>query len=411
LTDPVSPNLPLHPGPSEADNHTVPPLLPDPDGALAGLVPGDPEWEERLTRLLRRPENLRCVYQPIVDLRSGRCVGYESLIRVAEWPARSPEPWFHAASRTGLSAQLEAAALLTSLRGRAELPPGHFLTVNVAPATLAHASVTEILLDQGDLRGLIAELTELDPVVGNGAHTAALEGLRGRGLTVAADVTEGGVGEMERVVAVRPDLIKIDRRLVKGAHGDPVRDRIIRMVLATAEEMRAAVLAEGVEALEDARFLQYVGVRMAQGWLFGRARPGFLPPSDEVKGWLSAAWEENVTLTRVGRLAVPLARVGEATCLDGWLADVDQQGRLRALVGGGGNITVPASTVVRLRSSADLRSAAQRVVAAGPHRRPHGLVVVVDDDGRFVGLVDADALLREVVLGSDNGRPDVVVLD
>ncbi|NLT53878.1 MAG: EAL domain-containing protein [Actinomycetales bacterium] len=384
---------------------------PGQDGAAAAAPPAEPDWEEQVARLLRRPENLRSVYQPIVDLRSGACVGYEALTRVAEWPARSPEPWFIAASRTGLSAQLEAAALLTSLRGRAEMPREHFLTVNVTPVTLTHTSVTEVLLDQGDLRGLVAELTELEPVVGEGAHASALAGLRERGLMVATDVVEGGVTELERVTAVRPDLIKVDRRLVKGVHADPVRDRFVRLLVTMANEMGAAVLAEGVEALEDARFLQFVGVRMAQGWLFGRARPGFLPPSGEVTEWLRAAWEENVTLTRVGRLAVPLARVGEPGNPDGWLADVDGLGRLRALVGAGGNVTVPASTVVRLRSSQDLRSAAHRVLVAGPQRRPHGLVVVVDDEGRFVGLVDADVLLREVVTGADAGPPDVVVVD
>lgn len=387
------------------------PPTPDPTASHSGSVSTDPEWEEQIARLLRRPENLRSVYQPIVDLRSGECVGYEALIRLAEWPARSPEPWFHAASRAGLSAQLEAASLLTSLRGRAELPPGHFLTVNVSPATLAHPAVTEVLLDQGDLRGLIAELTALAPVVGDGVHAAALAGLRERGLLVAADVAHAGVEDLEQVVAVRPDLIKVDRHLVKGAHADPLRDRLIRLVVAVAQELGTTVLAEGVEALEDTRFLQFAGVRMAQGWLFGRARPGFLPPSDEVTAWLRAAWEENVTLTRVGRLAVPLARVGEGSGAEGWLADVDGNGRLRSLVGAGGTLTVPASAVIRIRSSAELRPAAQRVLAAGAQRRPHGLVVIVDDDGRFVGLLDADALFREVLLGTDAGSSQVIVLD
>lgn len=360
------------------------------------------EWEEQIARLLRRPENLRSVYQPIVDLRSGDCVGYEALTRVAEWPARSPQPWFQAASKTGLSAQLEAAALMTALRGRAKLPADRFLTVNVGPTALGHTAVTDVLLDQGDLRGLVVELTDISFVIGQGRHVEVLNGLRERGLFVAVDVTDAGISELDRVFSLKPDLVKLDRALIKGAHANPVRDRVIRLVVSLAEDHGAAVQAEGVEALEDARFLQFVGVRMGQGWLFGRARPGFLPPSSEVTSWLQASWEENVTLTRVGRLAVPIGRVGDPVATGRWAADLDGAGRLRTLVSREDDTEIPASTIVRLRASHDVRGAARRVLAAGASRRPHDLVVVTDDTGKFVGLIDAETLLHEA-LGTPAG--------
>lgn len=384
-------------------------VQPEADDATPDVGSPDPEWEDQIARLLRRPENLRSVYQPIVDLRSGDCVGYEALTRVAEWPARSPQPWFQAASRTGLAAQFEAAALVSSLRGRADLPQGRFLTVNVSPSCLGHPLVTEVLLQQEDLRGLVAELTEVSSVIGEGTNAEVFAGLRERGLLVAVDVTEAGLPDLQHVIAVRPDLVKLDRVLVKDVHSDMARDRLVRLVVGLAEEVGAAVLAEGVEALEDARLLQLLGVRMAQGWLFGRARPGFLPPSEEVASWLQATWEENVTLLRVGRLAVPIGRVGdgvgEGMASDAWLADLDEDGRLLNVVGGPDAVTLPARSLLKVRASADLRAAAGRVVTAGPARRPYGVVAVVDDDSRFVGLVDADILLREVLGGGQ--REDV----
>jgi EAL domain-containing protein (putative c-di-GMP-specific phosphodiesterase class I) len=355
------------------------------------------EWEEQIARLLRRPENLRSVYQPIVDLRSGDCVGYEALTRVAEWPARSPQPWFQAASRSGLAAQLEAAALMTALRGRANLPQDRFLTVNVGPTALGHSAVTDVLLDQGDLRGLVVELTDTSALTGEGRHIEVLNGLRERGLFIAVDITDAGLSELDRVFSLKPDLVKLDRGLIKGAHANPVRDRLVRLVVSLAEESGAAVQAEGVEALEDARFLQFVGVRMGQGWLFGRARPGFLPPSSEVTAWLQATWEENITLTRVGRLAVPIGRVGDSGSPGQWRADVDGAGRLLELVSRDGATSIAASNVVRLRASHDLRGAARRVIAAGESRRPFDLIVVTDDNGRFVGLIDHETLLSEAL--------------
>ncbi len=365
------------------------PTWPDPAG-----------WEDQLARLLRRPENLRSVYQPVVDMRTGECAGFEALTRVAEWPAQSPQPWFQAALRSGLAAQLEAAALVTSLRSRADLPSGTFLCVNVAPSALSHPSVTQVLLDQGDLRGLVVELDEGEPLLGDTPEVTALAALRERGLAVALDVGDAGLAELDAVRHVRPDLVKLARSLVCDVHGDSLRARLVRLAVSTAEDAGSAVVAVGVETLEDARFLQYVGVRLAQGWLFGRARPGFLAPSPEVTSWVRASWEEAGALTGVGRLAVPVARAGEGSPDGVWVADVDPEGRLRGLRGPGGR-SVGGHEVLRLRARMDLRAAAQRMVGAGgAQRRTNGLVAVEDDDGRFVGLLDPDALLREV-LGTD----------
>ncbi len=373
-------------------------------GALTGMPESGPEWEHQIAKLLRRPENLRSVYQPIVELCTGECVGYEALTRVAEWPASSPEPWFQAAMRTGLAAQLEAAALVTSLRGRADLAAHRFLSVNVAPATLSNPVVAGVLQEQHDLRGLVVDLTDITPVLTDNPHTRTLQQLRDRGLMVAANLASCDITELERIRAVKPDLIKVHRDIVKGVHTDNLRERVVKLIVSIAADFGAAVQAVGVEALEDARLLQFIGVRMAQGWLFGRARPGFLPPSAEVTAWLKASWEETVTLTRVGRLAVPVARLSDLETVSGshgWLADCDDDGRLRRLVrprpDGNPPVTVAASQILRLRASQDLPSAARRMLLAGSARRPHGLLSVVDEEGRFVGLADAEQLLREVV--------------
>lgn len=385
----------------------------DPFPAAGALVAADPapaatgpedDWDEQVERLLRRPENLRTVYQPIVDLCTGGCVGYEALTRVAEWPARSPQPWFQAALRSGKGAQLEAAALLSALRGRAGLPADRFLTVNLGSHVLGDPTVADLLRSQPDLHGLVVELTDVVSVVGEGRHADVLAELRERGLAVAVDVAEGGLHELEQVTAVSPDMVKLERGLVKGVHADPVRERVVRTVSGLAESLSAAVLAEGIETLEDARLLQFLGIRMGQGWLFGRARPGFLPPSGEVTTWLQATWEESAMLSRVGHLAVPIGRLEDALAGGEWLAELDPEGRLRRLHEREGTAVVEATEVVRLRAGQDVRAAAARVLAAGPARRPHGLIAVADEASRFVGLVDPDVLFAEAIR-SRTGQP------
>jgi EAL domain-containing protein (putative c-di-GMP-specific phosphodiesterase class I) len=241
--------------------------------------------------LLRTPQALRSVYQPIVDLRTGAVAGYEALTRVAEWPARSPKPWFAAADRQGLGAQVEAVALSSSLRARPLLASGQFLCVNVSAGALLHQDVTSTLLREPDLDGVVVELGDLagaEP----GPLAAALAGLRERGLLVAVCLDDGGRSELHQLVELRPDLVEIGPALVRGIADDAIARRVFGLVLELAADLGADVLAAGVEALEDARWLQRAGTSLGQGWLFGRARAGLLQPSPEVVDWLRATPDE-----------------------------------------------------------------------------------------------------------------------
>ncbi|WP_158220570.1 EAL domain-containing protein [Kineosporia sp. A_224] len=235
--------------------------------------------------LLRRAEPLRTVYQPIVDLRSGEVAGYEALTRVVEWPARSPEPWFAAADREGLGAALEAAALASALRARPLLDPRQFLAVNVTASALLHRDVTSALLGEGDLSGVVVAVSEAEAADAP-QLAAVLAGLREHGLLVAVRVVDGGRAELRRLADLRPDLVELGSDLVHGVAGDQIAARVVRLVLAVAADLGADVLAAGVEALVDARWLQAAGVALGEGWLFGRARAGLLQPSPEVVAWL-----------------------------------------------------------------------------------------------------------------------------
>ncbi len=360
------------------------------------------------------------MYQPVVDLRTGEQAGYEALARVADWPARSPQPWFAAAAKAGLGGQLEAASLLNALRIRNELGPEQFLAVNIAVPFIDEEAVISVLREQPDLAGLLVELEWPDGGTGLPADAdsgGALGSLRVEGLRVACDVVEAGRVELERLERLQPDLVKLDGALVNGAHADPVRDRLIRLVVSMASDMGAVVQGEGVESLDDARHLQVVGVRFAQGWLFGRARPSLMSAPPEVSTWLRASWQETVHLTRTGRLAqqIPVRTpddppVGDPVLDDrradggngGWTAEVDGEGRLVSLRAGDGR-TVPASRLLRLRAAQDLRAAALRVLASGVERRLAGPVVIAGENGRYLGVTDVDTVMR-AVLAEVNGR-------
>ena len=72
----------------------------------------DDEQRAEIEAVLDDPDGITMVFQPIMDLRTGRVAGYESLSRFNREPRRAPDLWFAQAHRCGLGYALEAKAIL-----------------------------------------------------------------------------------------------------------------------------------------------------------------------------------------------------------------------------------------------------------------------------------------------------------
>jgi EAL domain-containing protein (putative c-di-GMP-specific phosphodiesterase class I) len=254
-------------------------LLPGPSSTYTGAP------EERIAELLARPATVRSVNQPVVSLLDGRCVGYQATVRVAEWAARSAAPWFRAASRTGLTGQLGALALQAALRERATLPGERFLAIELDPDALGHPDVVELLGAEDDISDLVITLVSTDLPAGHPAWPVLHE-FRARGLLLAVTAGTAGLAELLAVERLSPDLVLMPSELIRGVQSASLQQRLVDIVVELADEVGAVTLAEDVETLDETLALRSAGVRTAQGWLFGRARPGFAAPSAEVCQWL-----------------------------------------------------------------------------------------------------------------------------
>lgn len=214
------------------------------------------------------------VLQPIVDAQTGAVVAVEGLSRFAS--DRSPAQWFDAASRTGLSSELELAAarsVLALLRD-GTVPSDMAVSLNLSPTTLVDADLAT-LFDGVDPVRLIVEITEHQPVEDYARLTALLAPWRARGLRLAVDDAGAGYASLQHVLMCLPDLIKLDMALVRGVERDQVRRALVRAVVDFAREAGIQVVAEGVETEQERQALVRLGVDLLQGYLLGR--PGWLP--------------------------------------------------------------------------------------------------------------------------------------
>lgn len=227
------------------------------------------QFEQRIRDVCAHPNSVRIVLQPIVDLTHACVVGYEALTRFPS-ATSSPAEWFTAATQLGLSGPLEAATIRAALARRTDLPHDAFLSLNVSPHALLSEDVRDALAAPDDLHGTVIEITEQSAVSDYGALDRALVPLRARGARVAIDDTGAGYASLRHVLAMAPDLVKVDRSLISNLHRDPARAAVVETLAALAGRIDASLIAEGIESPEELRALASLDVPYAQGYLLGR---------------------------------------------------------------------------------------------------------------------------------------------
>jgi len=219
---------------------------------------------------------VHAVYQPVVDLDTRSVVGYEALAR---GPLHTPDALFAAARNQGVLVELDWACRVAALSGAlaARLPATLDLFINAEPPAMGTpppADATAILLAAADL-SIIMEITERELTADPAGLLRAAADVRARGWRVALDDVGADPTSLALLPLLRPDVIKLDLRLVQANTSIEVAD-IITAVNAHAERSGALVLAEGIETEDQAQLAVMMGARLGQGWLFGRPAP--LPP-------------------------------------------------------------------------------------------------------------------------------------
>ncbi|MGC2856384.1 putative bifunctional diguanylate cyclase/phosphodiesterase [Novispirillum sp. DQ9] len=247
---------------------------------------------ERDLRTAVRDGQLLLHYQPKVLLNGGAAKGMEALLRWRH-PVLgmvSPADFVPLAEETGAivgigqwvlhAACAEAAAL------HAEGHEGLRVAINVSGRQFDEPDLVRTfrdVLDSTGLPGAALEVEITETVLVNDIARArkVLTALRDLGATIAIDDFGTGYSSLAYLRQLPINTLKIDQSFVRTVTDSPDQQAIVRAIVALADSLGLAVVAEGVETAGHAAFLASLGCLYAQGYHF--ARP--MPP-DQFRGWL-----------------------------------------------------------------------------------------------------------------------------
>jgi EAL domain-containing protein (putative c-di-GMP-specific phosphodiesterase class I) len=220
---------------------------------------------------------IRAAYQPIVELETGRVIGYEALARgPVDSRFELPGPLFEAARAEGILGTFDRAcrehALAEALRQG--IDGSELLFLNVEPEGLEDEGVLDrIGEDELGQVEVVVELTERALTARPREVLAAVRWLRERGCRIALDDVGVDPRSLGLMPFVAPDVIKLDRALTQDLIPEAVGARVLNAVRAASERSGAVILAEGIETEAQRRRAFAMGAKLGQGWLFGRPGP------------------------------------------------------------------------------------------------------------------------------------------
>jgi predicted signal transduction protein with EAL and GGDEF domain len=234
--------------------------------------------EHDLRHAISRRE-MRLVYQPQVDIKSGDVTGFEALVRWRH-PERGdvpPADFIPIAEESGTILQIGEWVLREACREAAGWTSTLSIGINVSAVQLHHAAfartVHEVLIETGLSPGrLEVEITETALISDMVRAIATLRQIRALGVRIAMDDFGTGYSSLANLRAFPFNKIKIDQSFIKSVDSSEQSAAIVRAVLGLGSGLNIPVIAEGVERVEELNFLREEVCWGAQGYLL--SQPG-----------------------------------------------------------------------------------------------------------------------------------------
>ncbi|MFP5235362.1 MAG: EAL domain-containing protein [Acidobacteriota bacterium] len=219
-------------------------------------------------------------FQPQVQLRSGMLTGFEVLAR---WNHASrglipPDDFIPLAERDGWIHAMTSQILKKAFSSALSLPGGLQLSVNISPIQLRDRSLAkqfeEVAKQTGfSLDRVMVEITESALTDNPAQARLTAEELKELGCKLTLDDFGTGYSSLLHLQSLPFDELKVDKGFVSTMLDKRDSRKIVAAVVGLGQSLGLTTVAEGVESLEQAEMLLWLGCDTGQGWLFGRPQP------------------------------------------------------------------------------------------------------------------------------------------
>jgi EAL domain-containing protein (putative c-di-GMP-specific phosphodiesterase class I) len=232
---------------------------------------------------MNQEKNLFPYFQPIVGIASGTIIGYEALARQidANGGVTSAGELFSAPNIADEQLiEWDRMVRRQALQRFSQSNCSGYLTINISAAWIDYVSdvdalPTLLMLDEYhiDKSRIIIEITESKGDLNKLVEIVAV--YRKQGLKVAIDDFGAGFSQLERVMAIQPDIIKLDMPLFKQATKGGIASDIVHLLTRLAKRTGCRIVCEGVETQDEFFFGLSCGAQYMQGYLFSPAQAEF----------------------------------------------------------------------------------------------------------------------------------------
>jgi diguanylate cyclase (GGDEF)-like protein/PAS domain S-box-containing protein len=266
-----------------------------------------PEFDRRADELLTievtlkralNGEGLALHYQPVIDMKSGRVIGAEALLRLSDPDMidTCPQRFIPVAESAGLIGRLGEWVATEACRQheawiRQGMPPIQ-IAINVSPLQFHQGLFVERLIKIVTESGikpacLQIEVTESAVMENVEEAVETLQQIKALGMTVALDDFGTGYSSLSHLSTLPLDKLKVDQSFIRRIRHDRASRAITKAIIALGRTLKLEVVGEGIESEDALKYLRRQGCDQAQGFLFSHPLP-----ADEFAAWYRSrsAW-------------------------------------------------------------------------------------------------------------------------
>ena len=223
---------------------------------------------------------IETAFQPIMttNATTDEPFAFEALARInSGWPLGSVQTLFEYAAKRRRATDLNRAAIISSIKAAAALPERALVFINVDPPTFSDPRLAGEVMTTAAWAGIsldriVLEITERASLCEDAVCIDTFETLRQAGVRFALDDHASAYSHMATISMTRPSFFKISGAFGTGFETDRDKQRVVRNVLALAQDFGCSTVIEGIETEATAAAAEMLGIELAQGYFFSKPR-------------------------------------------------------------------------------------------------------------------------------------------